>query len=277
MSFSGLRQQSPVAGATVRLPNGTDVLTGTNGEVTAPEGGVVSVTASGMFGPRRVRVASGLTDWLLPDDAQMPAWWIKQALYGANDFSWLWRPLSGSMNIVPSQDVFGDSFAMDAIREGADIINGVHQYLTFVVGAPGQRSGRVVDITLNPAASGFATTLVKASGATTIGALIEFSVFRLPGFNRADQVRHAVRAVAHELAHVAGLSGHPSPISGVYSNGMMWGNVPVSAFARPEADILNWLFHREPGTRPPDDSADTPVMSTADVSVRWRRVCEMEW
>lgn len=275
MSFSSLRKQAPVSGASVVLTNGTQLTTGAGGEVTVPEGGVVEVTAPGAFGPRRVRAASGMQDWLLPDDSQMPAWWVRQALYGANDFSWLWRPLPGSFTIVPAPDVFADSFAMNALRQGADIINGVHRHLTFNVGTPGQ-TGRTVDIVLNTGITAFAETLIRATGATTTGARIQFSTFRLPGFNRTDQERHAVRAVAHELAHVAGLSGHPTPISGVYSRGIMWGEGAPSEFAQPEADILNWLFHREPGTRPPDDSSSTPVISAQSSGSSWRLVCQLE-
>jgi hypothetical protein len=276
MSFGSQRHQTPIAGATAVLADGTRTLTDAAGEVTAPSGSIVEVTATGMFGPRRVRAEEGLRDWLLPDDAQMPAWWIKQALYSANDFSWLWRPLPGAFLVVPTSEVYADSFAMDAIREGIDIINSVHRHLSFVLGAPGQQGSRVVDIKLNPAVSAYAVTLTKASGATTVGALIEFSVFRLSGFSRTMQERHATRAVAHELAHVAGLSGHPSPISGVYSNGMMWGSEPVLEFVQPEADILNWLFLREPGTRPPDDSSATPIVASADSTSTWRKVCELE-
>ena len=272
MIVDALRTGAPVAGAVVTTADGVQHATSPDGSVAVSNGGIVNITAPAQFGPRRIKAAAGIHDWLLPDDSQMPGWWIKEALYGANDFQWLWRPLPGALLVVPAADVFADDFAMDAIRQGVGIINGVHRYVSYTVGVPGQTASRIVQVTLNPSVNAFAQTSIKATGATTIGALIEFSTFHLDGFPRSLQQLHAIRAVAHELAHVSGLSGHPTPIAGVYTNGMMYGAVPVQEFAQPEADILNWMFFREPGTRPPDDSSATPVVAQ-NAEPRWHQVC----
>lgn len=277
LTVKSLRTGKPIAGAVVTA-NGSSSMTDEQGRaaIVALEGTTISVTAAGHTGPRIVPWAPDTTEWLLPDDKAMPTSWIKEALYRGMDDQWLWRPDPGDFLIVPSQVVFNDKSAMDGIRDGAARINAIDRQVRFLVGQPGQQSGRVVQITHKPSSPWFAATSISCQGATIVGATIEYSTFHLRDFNQHEQYEHLVTATAHELAHVAGLSGHPKPIPGVYADGVMYGNVPHREFAQSEQDILNWMFNRMPGTRPIDDSTRVPSASSSSLSGPSRVVvCKM--
>lgn len=278
LTIQSLRTGKPIAGATVIVGSSSSI-TDEQGMVVlaAFEGVPISITAAGHTEPRIVPWTPNTVEWLLPNDREMPVSWIREALYRSLDDQWLWRPNSGDFLIVPSQTVFNDGFAMDGIRNGVARINMVHRHVRFVVGRPDQQSDRAVQITHKPSLPWFAATSIACQGATIVGATIEYSTFHLNGFDQQYQYEALVTATAHELAHVAGLSGHPRPIPGVYANGVMYGNIPHREFSQPEIDILNWMFRRMPGTRPVDDSTRGPEISTSGrTQTSWRVICHID-
>lgn len=273
-----LRTAQPISGAVAQTALGSKLATDAAGIVALPQtsvGGVVSVEAANHYGPYRFVYAPGMTLRLLPADTQMPASWVKEALFGSNDFSWMWRPEPGTMSVVVSDQLRNDAFAWQGIVDGVDLLNRSHRHIRMVLAASSASGDRTVNIRLNPAAPGYAATLIAVipGTATTIGGDIEFSVIRLPNMHAELQRRHLVRAVAHELAHVAGINGHPPAIAGVNGGGIMWGPEPVQEFSQAETDIMDWQYTLPPGTRPPADTTSLPMSGKSFGKPELHRAC----
>jgi hypothetical protein len=237
-------------------------------------GGIVSVEAPAHFGPYRFIYSPGMKIRMLPDDAKMPGSWVKEALYASNDFQWMWRPEPGTMTVVVSADLQNDEFSRQGIADAIDLLNRSHRHIRMVSAASGDRP---VYIRVNEAVRGYAATLIAVTPgtATTVGGTIEFSVVRLPNMHHELQRLHFIRAAAHELAHVAGINGHPPAITGVSSGGVMWGAAPVQEFAQPEIDIMDWGFTLPPGTRPPADTTQLPVGAKSFGKPELHTVCAL--
>lgn len=272
LTLTAIRDDRPVVNAMVSL---VSVPTDAQGKVFLPSsasGQVVTAQAVG-FTPHKFFFRPQSTELLLPDDSTMPYWWIKQAMYAGLDTQQLWRPDPGLLVVIPGPEAYNEIFTMDALRDGIDRINAIHQHLTFQLGVPGQQAPRAVNIKYDGASPWFAYTTLACRGATTVGAVITFNTFHLSGWPRELQRQHLVTAVAHELAHVAGI-GHPQPIAGVYSEGVMWGTSPTRQFAKPEIDIMNWMFSLPAGTKPPDDTTRLPAANQS-TTLHHRIVCTL--
>jgi len=280
LSVESLRTSGPIVGATVKTTLGASFTTDGEGSVVLPDtsvGRVVTIEAPLHYGPYRFTYAPDTKVRMLPADTGMPASWIKEALFASNDFQWMWRPEPGVMVVVPSAQLLNDEFSYEGLVEGIDILNRSHRHVRMVMKTEPAATDRVITIRVNEAARGFASTLISVTPgtATTIGATIEFSVVRLPNMHRALQRLHFIRAVAHELAHVAGINGHPPAIAGVSNGGIMWGAEPVQDFSQPEKDIMDWEFTLPPGTRPPADTTQLPVAAKSIGAPAWHAVCSL--
>jgi hypothetical protein len=281
LTVVSLRTGAPIENAAVVDVLGGRSVTDARGfaEVSATfNGAIITVTAPAFMGPYRFVYAPGMRLSMIPSDAQMPESWLLDALYGGDGFQWLWRPEPGTIVVVPSPELLNDEFSYNGITAGIAIINARHRYIRFELKSQSSAGDRVASFVMNPAAGGYATTAIIArpGSATTIGATVEFSVKRIDGLPPDKQRLHFTRVVAHELAHVAGLSGHPRPIAGIYSMGMMWGAEPVQDFAEPEVDIMNWEFTLPPGTRPMADMSALPVSASARGGGERHVVCTLK-
>jgi len=259
--------QDPVIGATVVTEDSRVFTTDGNGTVplnASDSGKILRVTAQGYTGPSIIvfrPVGQEMTHYLLPDDAIMPFTWIKDAFYRNQDEQGLWRPMPGRLDVELSAEGWSDSRVSAALAWGSTTINNAQNHVSFRV-VPAGQSG-VVKMYSDPAnpifqtpgfENAWAVTRVTISGGSgvIIGAHIIWRVF-LDDAN-SSMPEHIGKAMAHELAHVAGIMGHPCC-------GIMNSPLPLTDFSQQEKEAFGYLFLRPQKTRPPDNMSATSQMS----------------
>jgi len=253
--------QGPVVSAFVETQDHRVFTTDGNGAVVlsgSDVGKTLSITAQGYTGPSVIvfrPVGQEMTHYLLPDDAIMPYTWIKEAFYASQDDGWLWRPMPGHMSVELSAEGWSDSRVSAALLWGSTTINNAQNHVSFDV-VPAGQSG-AVKVYSDPADPVFqlpgyenavAVAYVTVNGSAVVGARIVWKRFLVGEINVELQLESISNVMAHELAHVTGIVGHPC------CGGLMAGAPSIlTDFSRQEKDALGYLFMRPNATRPPDN------------------------
>lgn len=256
--------------APVSLRDGTPV----TGAVITPTATGVNIQAPG-FLTRGTAHTRG-TEQLWPSDAQMPESFTFEGAYASNPSARLARPVPGVMTVEYSRELADADRALDALTYGAAAINDVHKHLTMQLVPPG--SGGKVKVFMDSAHPVWSQPGLENAGAVTMAYRdSRYTIIRGEIIFKSYSVfygNHLRKAMSHELAHMAGIAGHPRGIPGVAPNGMMSSPDPDAQFTRPEIDLMNWMFARPNGTRWPDDSSGLPAgASASDGRVTGRIVC----
>ncbi|MCR4330665.1 MAG: hypothetical protein NUV49_02170 [Patescibacteria group bacterium] len=260
--------QDPVISALVTTEDYRVFTTDGNGAVVLSASDVgkkLSITAQGYTGPSIIvfrPVEQKMTHYLLPDDVIMPFTFIKEAFYANRDNQPLWRPAPGHLSVELSAEGWSDSRVSDALAWGIATINNAQKHVSFDVVPAGQTG--VVKMYHDPADPIFQTpgyenvwavTFITINGSVVVGARIVWRIFLDGGGSNWPE--YIGNAMAHELAHVAGIRGHPC--CGIMNNS----SGPVVDFSRQEKDTLGYLFLRPQGTRAPDNMAVAPQQVSA--------------
>lgn len=219
------------------------------------------------------------TEQLWPSDAQMPEAFTFEGVYASNASGRLARPVPGVMTVEYSRELADADRALDALTYGAAAINDVHKHLTMQLVPPG--SGGKVKVFMDSAHSVWSQPGLENAGAVAMAYRdSRYTIIRGEIIFKSYDVfygNHLRKAMGHELAHIAGIAGHPQGVPGVAPNGMMSSPDPDAQFTRPEIDLLNWMFARPNGTRWPDDSSDVPAGAAASTGPVIRTiVCILE-
>ena len=259
--------QGPIAGATVVTDDSRVYNTDGNGAVSLEATDVgrrLRVTAQGHTGPSIIVFrpnGQGMTHYLLPDDAEMPYSWLKEAFYGSNDNQQIWRPMPGRLDVGLSDEGRADPRVSDALAWGANTLNNAQRQVSFNVVEAGQiGTVRMYRDPSDPVfrRAGFenvwAFTAITTRGPIVIGARIVWKFFLVSPNSALPE--HIGKAMAHELSHVIGIRGHPCC-------GIMGSPLVLQDFSHQEKEAFNYLFLRPPGTRSPDNLASAPQLSAS--------------
>lgn len=259
--------QGPVVGATVTTVDSRVFHADGNGTVSlgvADAGMEMRITATGYTGPSVIvfrPAGQGMTHYLLPDDAMMPYAWIWEAFYGKDNAQWLWRPITGQLDVELSGEGWSDSRVSAALASGSRTINNAQGNVRFDVLPAGETGAvKMYHDSTDPIfqkdgyRDAWAVTFLTVQGPVVIGARIVWKVF-IDDANSA-MPEHIGKAMAHELGHVTGIVGHPCC-------GIMGSPLPLTDFSEQEKDAFSYLFLRPPGTRPPDDLTAAPQIASA--------------
>lgn len=254
LTLKAARGGMPVVGATVSVDGGRPGVTDAFGLAVMAadaDGRTVTVTMAGFTGPRKFTYRAGMTDYLLPDDAQLQQAWLMTAYYAGSPSQVLVRPESGSLSVTVDSEGRADRNVWDAVTWGTAKINEAQHHVGYGIVDGSAGSVRIYHDANDPvfSKSGFenawAVTYRDTRGAVVIGARIVFKFYT--DRNNDQTFVHLRKAVAHELGHVTGIIGHPP-------GGIMGSSAPLEDFSPQEKEALGYLFLREPGTRPTDDS-----------------------
>ncbi len=260
--------QDPIVGAIVATDDSREYNTDGEGIVSlslTDVGRRLRVTAHGYTGPSTIIFrpnGQGMTHYLLPDDAEMPYSWLKEAFYRSDDGQWLWRPMPGRLDVELSNEGRADSRVSDALAWGSDTLNNAQRQVSFNVVGAGQTGA--VKIYRDPSDPVFRTagyenvwafTAITTSGPVVVGARIVWKFFL--DYPNSALPEHIGKAMGHELGHVIGIQGHPC------CGGIMNSPLVLQDFSQQEKEAFGYLFLRPPGTRPPDNLAAAPQMSAS--------------
>lgn len=254
-SMVGPTEPAPSQVSLVSLRDGSPL-----GIFSYPGIGPATMTVPG-FLPRTVGTV-GATESLWPADDRMPESYTFEALYAKNPNGRLFRPEAGSLTVEPSLELQNGSREYAALQWAINTINAVYtdgrfRYVLVPAGSGGQ-----VHMYRDPA-----DVVWSAPGMENAGAYTSQSVATSSGFVTGGRIVfrdfdvffsvHLQRAMAHELAHMAGMYGHPPTLT---LPGLMnsWDGMD---FSPEEKNILRWVFSRSPNTGWPDDS--THVLGTS--------------
>ena len=240
-----------VPGVSVSVPGLGVVTSDASGTVTVSPGSgedTLEFSAAGYVSPYRVtraQLADGIVH-LLPDDAGMPWAWLFEGWYASKPDGYLWRPASGVAGVAVSDEMLKDAIVYTALERGVSVINRAQSSVTYVVddgGAIRMYRDSGDPIFDEPGyENAWAVAWVHISGGTVVGGRIVFKFWSLD----ENQQHLLPSVVAHELAHLTGLYGHPP-------GGVM--KELAADFSPQEKLALLMAFLRPPGTRPPDDAA----------------------
>jgi len=225
-----------------------------SGVITLPEMDskqVIQVVAEGYVSPFTIMLWQTIegTLYLLPDDGDMSWSWLYEAYYKSKEDGSLWRPEPGVVDIEAAAEIYEDTRVLRALEWGIGTVNQAQPNISYVLSG----AGSTVRLYRDPDDPIFdepgyehawAVAFVHLDAGVVVGGRI---VFRFLIQSELTE-RHIPRAMAHELAHLTALNGHPP-------GGIMAHWDIVDDFSPLEKLAMYMAFLRPPGTRPPDNAA----------------------